>query len=577
MAVRTGVPGGIDLPRVRTRPAIPRPHPGVAGWLALAAFAAYLSFGVWLAFVVSDIDPDTWSRVGNAYYVLFSRDPHLAAIGFVWGPLPSLLMLPLLPFAAVLPGVVTHAFAGNILSAAFMAGTVYLMWHLVERLGVPRPAAILVVLLYAANPEIVFFGANGMSEGMFLFFLLAGTLSLLAWIERGSVYHLAVLGGALGLAYLTRYEAAFAAAAAMAVVGAVSLARARGGARERAMVAIADVIIVATPFVAAFAAFAFASWIVVGHPFQTVASVYGNSSQVEVMRDILRERTGLGTGAALPFVRNQILGLQPAVPLVVTVAVVVAIWRRDARILAPLALLGGVLLFAVVAFLDGHTFGSLRFYISVIPLVAVLAALVLARTTARGEEAPATQEGPFGSDASPSPHRATPGRRGALPRVVAGVLAVVLVVSLAVAVPSSYATRLDPKLGEGRAQQGQMNVRRAEISAEVVRWLDRQNLPRGSVLLDVATGFRVMLQSRRPEQFVITPDRDFNAALANPGPHGIRYLVVPTNMVLDQLDAINQAYPALYDTGAGVGTLVFEASHPEEQWRYRVYEVNPVD
>ena len=28
---------------------------------------------------------DAYSRVGNAYYVLFSRDPHLAAIGFVWG------------------------------------------------------------------------------------------------------------------------------------------------------------------------------------------------------------------------------------------------------------------------------------------------------------------------------------------------------------------------------------------------------------------------------------------------------------------------------------------------------------
>ena len=56
---------------------------------------------------------DAMSRVVNAYYVLFSRDPHLPAIGFVWNPLPSLVLLPILPLKSVAPWLVTHGFAGR--------------------------------------------------------------------------------------------------------------------------------------------------------------------------------------------------------------------------------------------------------------------------------------------------------------------------------------------------------------------------------------------------------------------------------------------------------------------------------
>lgn len=570
MTVRTHParrPGPMQASQASLRTQLPRPGPGAV--VAIVAFVSYLAVGAWLALIARDIDPDAWSRAGNAYYVLFSRDPHLAAIGFVWGPLPSVLMMPLLPLGALWAPVTTAAFAANILSAAFMAGTVYVMWRILVRLQVPRLAALGILILFAANPETVFFGANGMSEAIFLFFLMGGTLALISWLEDGSVWYLALLGGSLGLAYLTRYEAAFAAVAAVAVVGVASTARAGGPLRERLLAGFADALVVATPFVAAFAGFALASWVVVGTPFATFDSVYGNSSQVEVMRDILRERTGLGTAAALPFLRDQILGLQPALPVVLGLALAVSVTRRDPRILAPLALLGGVLVFAAVAFLGGRTFGSLRFYISVIPLVAVLAALVLARGPHAGRS-PGIAHRAGGSTASAS---LPVSLHHTLKPAVSVLLGIVMVGSLAVAVPSAYATRVHPRLGDGRAQQGTMNLRRAEISQDVVAWLDAQALPSGSVLLDVATGFRVMLQSRRPQQFVITPDRDFPAALANPGLHGIRYLVVPTNMVLDQLDAINQAYPDLYDSGTGIGRLVFEASRPDESWRYRIYEV----
>src|SRR5690349_4617983 len=60
-----------------------------------------ISFGIsmTLAMYMRSLDVffiDSLSRTANAFYVLFSRDPHLAAVGFVWNPLPSLIQLPLL-------------------------------------------------------------------------------------------------------------------------------------------------------------------------------------------------------------------------------------------------------------------------------------------------------------------------------------------------------------------------------------------------------------------------------------------------------------------------------------------------
>src|SRR5207247_1561770 len=115
---------------------------------------------------------DAWSRVGNAYYVLFSRDPHLAAIGFVWNPLPSLVELPLLPFAALWPALVDRGFAGNLMSAVFMAMAVRQLWLWLAGLAVRTPVRIALTLAFAVHPLIVIYGANGMSDAPCLLFLI---------------------------------------------------------------------------------------------------------------------------------------------------------------------------------------------------------------------------------------------------------------------------------------------------------------------------------------------------------------------------------------------------------------------
>ena len=51
--------------------------------LFLASFATYMAGAVYMVFGLHAHISDALIRTANAYFVLFSRDPHLSAIGFV--------------------------------------------------------------------------------------------------------------------------------------------------------------------------------------------------------------------------------------------------------------------------------------------------------------------------------------------------------------------------------------------------------------------------------------------------------------------------------------------------------------
>lgn len=515
------------------------------------ALIAYLAVAWVLVFGLNSIIGDAWSRVGNAYYVLFSRDPHLAAIGFVWNPLPSLAMMPLLPFKAVWPSLVTDGLAANIVSAAFMAGAVTQVLGIFRDLGLGRLARLALTAAFALNPMIVLYAANGMSEAPFLFFLVLAVRNLMSWLRDDRVGSLAGAGVALAFAYLTRYEAAAAAALCIAAVAIVSY-RSAPPTKQRAA-ALADAMIVGAPFALAFVSWAVVSWVIVGSPFETFTSIYGNSAQVSRAGTSISEATGQGMGA-LMYAGEQILALFPALAAVGLFVAISAARRADRRFIGPVAVFGGILAFALAAFLAGSSFGWLRFYIAVVPLGAVLAGL-LAATLA-----------------------AAPGRIFRV-AVTLAVCAAVLV-----SVPTATQAMLDPSLGRGETSE-QLNAFLATTSAgvtpvtnysaqahaaggRVASYLDRLELEDGTVLADAATAFPVLLQSARPRQFVITSDRDFMPILADPARFDVRYVVVSQNA---GGDAVNRAYPGIYRSGAGIAELAAEFTEGSFSWR--VYQL----
>src|SRR5579884_2323869 len=162
--------------------------------LVLALTALYGAVACVLAFHYGLYVDDSVARVANGYYVVFSRDPHLAAIGFIWPPVPSLLEI---PFIIVLRPLGVPQFAGPILSVVFSAWNAAIIRAILREIGVDDRIGWALTLIYALNPFIVYYAANGMTEGPFLTSILLVSWAMLRWQRTGSAGML-MLGGLAG-------------------------------------------------------------------------------------------------------------------------------------------------------------------------------------------------------------------------------------------------------------------------------------------------------------------------------------------------------------------------------------------
>jgi hypothetical protein len=398
---------------------------------------------------------------------------------------------------------------------------------------------------------IVLYGANGMSEAIFLFTLLVCARQLALWLESGELRPLVMAAIALAFAYLARNEAAAAAGAATLLVATVTLVRTPGDRRYRTMTAVVDATVFAAPFAVAFVGWALASWIIVGHPFEQFSSVYGTASQLRVIN------ASGGAGPSGPgHVVRQLVALVPLLPVIAGMAALRTIRRRDPRSLAHVAIFGAVVAFAVVAALAGQTLGSFRYYIALVPLAVVLTGIALTPRTGQ--------------------------RRPLLGLAAALVL-------MGTAIPTSAVAMANPRIGQEEAvdlnfvfrsaRSGADNVTGAERYRSVSTisdYLDGKRLPAGSVILDTATPCVpfIVLRSLRPRQFVITNDRDFAAVLADPPTFGARYVLVPAKGGYGDLDALNRSYPNLFADGAGFASLEHQFDGPGCP-SFRLYRVAP--
>jgi hypothetical protein len=405
---------------------------------------------------------------------------------------------------------------------------------------------------------IVLYGANGMSEAIFLFTLLVCARQLALWLESGELRPLVMAAIALAFAYLARNEAAAAAGAATLLVATVTLVRTPGDRRYRTMIAVVDATVFAAPFAVAFVGWALASWIIVGHPFEQFSSVYGTASQLRVIN------ASGGAGPSGPgHVVRQLVALVPLLPVIAGMAALRTVRRRDPRSLAHVAVFGAVVAFAAVAALAGQTLGSFRYYIALVPLAVVLTGIALT-----------------------SPARERRAHAGRLRSSLGLAAALVL---MGAAIPTSAMAVGNPRIGQEEAvdlnfafrsaRSGPDNVTGAEryrSVSTIADYLDAKRLPAGSVILDTATPcvLFIVLRSLRPRQFVITNDRDFAAILADPATFGARYLLVPARGGYGDLDALNRSYPSLFADGAGFASLEHEFDGPGCPV-FRLYRVAP--
>ena len=502
-------------------------EPGVVGILGtLVALAG----GLAMSLGAGRLPGDAISRAAAAQTMVAGRDPHPEAIGFIWGPFPTMFEVPFAFFRHLWLGWTASAITATAVSAICFGLVLAQVVRWGRDGGAPRWMRLTAVAMLAAHPLLLIYGGNGMSECCWMLFLVIGVRSLTKWWEHDDVVSLAMAGIALGAAYLTRYETVATVAAAAVLVGVVAWRRMPSDgstptSKGRAWAAGVDLAVFSFPPAAAFFGWALASWVVIGEPFAQFSSQYGNSALVAASQEGNAALVGDGSAAGrLWFFVRQAFVAAPVLVLVVGLALWIG-GRVARRTAVAVAVVGAPVALQCLFAVRGQTFPWFRYVVPTV-LLTVLVALAAG-----------------GSSTWIS------GRRWVRPFLVAALVPGV-VMSWSVVVGRQLGSAEDGRMVEGvvaaatggRVVRGESALWRAQVVAADINRLGGA-VP-GAVLTDTSSTDAVVAASPRPELFVVPADRDFLAVVADPALFGVRYVLLRGPATPG--DAVVRAYPDLF-------------------------------
>jgi hypothetical protein len=524
----------------------------VSGPLAVfvLVFAAQLAFGVWMN-ARGFLWADAFFRSANALFVLNSGDPKLANIGFVWMPLPTLLNLPWAALFPFWPTVVSSGFASSATGAVCSGATAAVLLVTADRLNLPRRVGWAFALLVAANPMLFLYGSSGMSEAVAAPFLTGAVCFMTLFWYTGQRLWVAAAGIALALGFASVYQAVPLGAALFAALigGVLWSSEARQSTpqgRGRAVEGLSLLLLVPALFVGIL-------WIgfnavIMSNPLFFVSGAYGYSSFASTGLDVAGDATG-----ALTLVGERVWPfLIPLAAVLLVRLIDRRVWRVNTLSVVVLGLSVPLGMIVPMAYL-GSPMGYLRY---------VLYPLLVAAGWGLYEIAISER------------------RRRALGLIVMGWI---------VAAPALVWTMSNPKLGvdehpelrsvvEGidARQAGHHNVVAAR--GPIARYLNADVLPKGrAALFDAFKGGAIAVQIH-PDYLhrllVLTFDKRFEQALADPAKYNISYFLIPEPTGTPQ-DALVRLRPRLWE-GKEPGFELqksFPLPSPEGEWR--LYGVRP--
>ncbi len=508
----------------------------VTNWLTGAAFLVfYYAAGLWLV-LEHGVLGDAYKRVANAHFVMFSRDPHLEAIGFIWTPLPSLLSIPLVALKTVWPELTTDGIASVVISTVAATLSVLIFRRILKRFGFSPTVSWLLALFYGLNPFVIYYAANGMSEMLMVLALLGATDNLIEYFDTENLASLGAASLWMSAGFMIRYEVLVWAVA----IGVVLMIwyghrepQADASKRWRNSM-VGRVILLLSPLTWVATVWIFFNWVIMKDPLFFLRSSYGNTAIVEssgVNTRLADEARG-SIVMTLDFFSHQFLLYVPVI--LVLAGLCYLVWRGDRaeRGAASLVLVGCLALpvLQIAMLYQGTSFGWLRYFMTIIPF-GILGLALFARHLQK-----------------------------IAPRflTIPALLAIVLVGNggtyLVMASDSDYFVT-EPLAG-------------FEEPDRVVEYLNLH--PNDIVLADTfLTSSQIVLRANNSKQFVVTSDRDFHDILMSP--YGqIDAILVPSPNGAGALDAVNLTYPGLW-AGEAEWTQMLAEFPGEYRWRlYRV-------
>ncbi|AEG60754.1 ArnT family glycosyltransferase [Desulforamulus ruminis] len=510
-----------------------RRHRKLVWLVGILIFILECAAGYYYNVYVGYYHTDGISRVANAFYVLYSRDPHLGAIGFVWNPLPSMVDLLFLLLYPWIPAMATKGIAGLLMCAIFASLTAAFVTKAFLRRGLPGWVAVVFPLLFSLNPMIFIFGFNGMSDAPFMFFLIVSIVTFLNWLDGKRLGDLALSSFALALSFWCRYEAVPLGGGLIlaGLIGVMLVQRTHHPPHESRLKylwskAEGVLSILATPLFYSIFLWLLLNAIIMGNPFNFLNGNYTNLAQIEGHLEdgsIYGSLVGNPLLALLYAFKKVAVFSVPFMSILILKVLNHRLFQWDTLILILLFI--SIPMLQVVMLLKGSTLAWLRYFIYVLPVTLAWLPYELSKIKRQW-------------------HIAIP------------FLALVLnfgILSYAVTQPSiapDENTFLQNSFGRHSAVYEEWRNKE-----EIARYLDKyysQNV----ILTDSFSAYYIILQSKYPKRFFITSDYDFAKAISHPTDYGVEYFLIPKPGSPSILSAINDAYPNLYEHGAEWAELV---------------------
>lgn len=511
-----------------------------------------------LVFDLHHVFGDAVTRAEKPFLVLYDSESKLASLGFVWPPLPSLIQIPVL---AIFKGLATHGFSSNLTTAVFGALNVVLIFRFLEKTSIARGWQIILVTIYALNPMIFFYAINGMSETIFLFFVILIAWSFFRWQENQRLIHLVLIGFSLLAAFLTRYETfVLIVTIAVLIFATVVLEyinftsnkidnRQKTSSLSALNTAFSVSFFAIVPAIFIVFGWMFVNWMIMDDPVYFFRGAYSVSEQSDIiMGEALKMSHNII--ASVGYSMERIFLLFP-IFLFLLFFLIVFYWRYSWRVWSMVLLSLAVPAFEILMHYLGKSFGWLRFFIYIIPFSFILISVMWYKQKKIGNMVLV---------------------------IISGLLLVSSWSSILVMKQRKYgqeefiATRaflqdtqvknIDLTGETGGLKNNDVSY---DVDMQVVSFLKKILQPGEKVLVDDFIGFGIVLNYGDPKIFITEVDREYKKAVENPRKYA-DYVLIPSAETIPfaYLDIFNRKYPKVFYKGLEHTTLEKDF---EKRWR----------
>jgi hypothetical protein len=512
----------------------------VSRFLFFIVFVLEMIAGYYVCHIKSYVFGDAISRVANAFYVIYINPPHLAAIGAVWNPLPSLLCLPLLLLKPIYMPVATSGLAAVFWNSIFAAGSGVLIYRAAIHFKCSHLSGICLALLYCFNPFMFVYGFNGMTEGPFSFMLVWLIISYTQWITNQEPNLLVKMAIALMLAFLIRYEAVPVAASTFLALVVFILAKEYDNTCKNRFLYIWERVegkslVLLAPFIYAIFIWILYNWIIMGDPLYFMHSQYSNAGFTKILQSNPVMTHLINNPLAVLryiFFRSKFF-LIPLLPIVGYRMLKRRLFQWDMLVLIAFVISTNALQFQMLS--KGLSMGWFRFFVYPFPFIVAWLPYELKKANTR----------------------------------IFTILCIGFLIIADIAVGFAW---FDPKVApEEFKDLSFCSLGETDIEQRNAAKYINNNLSGQIIMMDSFRTYLTIMNCKKTQYLVISSSYQFAKAVKDPRRYKIDYILVPsiTDNDPNRADALNRQYPDLYDHGAKWCTLEKEFGR-----YYRLYRIN---